>query len=627
MGFSFRSFFQGLRIVPRTTSDADSKGDLEVIDSTGKLQYHNGLSLSSIVTEDHSATLTNKSIDGNDNTLTNIPYSALPANIATTDTTQTFTNKSIDADANTITNIDDGNIKSGANIDRIKLASGNGYRILANNASGVMSENAALTTNAAAITDSNGQLSSEAALSPVRGGTGISNNAAATLTRSGNHNLTITTSGISSITVPTSGTLSTLAGVETLSNKTFSDPLTLAHNTTPSAPSSGFEKLWIDSSHNLNWTDSLSVTRTAALSTGNDFRNFVHNGAFDFSQRQTSQSSIGLGQTFIVDRFSLIKIDTTSIHAMGQSSESPTLTQSGFASNNALSVQCTTADASVGVTDAVYFQTVLEGYDWAELKNKQVTLSFWIKHGLTGTYCVSFTNNANDRSYVAEYTINAPDTWEKKTITLTLNPSGGTDNFSTGAGLRIRWALMAGSTFQTTANAWQTSSGTGYLATSNQSNGCSTTVNNIFRITQIMLNIGPTAQNFNRAGNSIQGELALCQRYYEKSYQLSQFPGTDSTSIGSRAFARGNGSAIHASSFLVAKRIPPSGVGSRFDANYMTIFSTNNNNAQEVRNANTSANIGATVINQSEFSFQVSITGASSASDTLVYQFAASCDF
>lgn len=65
---------------------------------------------------------------------------------------------SIDADTNTITNIENADIKSGANIDRTKLASGTNYRILANNFSGVMSENAALTSTRIPYADANGQL-------------------------------------------------------------------------------------------------------------------------------------------------------------------------------------------------------------------------------------------------------------------------------------------------------------------------------------------------------------------------------------------------------------------------------------------------------------------------------------
>jgi hypothetical protein len=60
--------------------------------------------------------------------------------------TATLTNKSIDADSNTLTNIDDGNIKTGADIARSKLASGTANRVLVNDGSGVMVDSSITTT-------------------------------------------------------------------------------------------------------------------------------------------------------------------------------------------------------------------------------------------------------------------------------------------------------------------------------------------------------------------------------------------------------------------------------------------------------------------------------------------------
>ena len=72
--FGIKKFLNGLKIVPKTATSADSKGELEVINSTGKLGYHNGTSVSPVVTESHSATLTNKTIDADSNTITNIRF-------------------------------------------------------------------------------------------------------------------------------------------------------------------------------------------------------------------------------------------------------------------------------------------------------------------------------------------------------------------------------------------------------------------------------------------------------------------------------------------------------------------------------------------------------------------------
>jgi len=62
-------------------------------------------------------------------------------------------------------------------------------------------------------------------LSPVNGGTGIANNAASTLAISGAFATTLTVSGTTGVTLPTTGTLATLAGTETLTNKTLTTPI------------------------------------------------------------------------------------------------------------------------------------------------------------------------------------------------------------------------------------------------------------------------------------------------------------------------------------------------------------------------------------------------------------------
>lgn len=63
--------------------------------------------------------------------------------------------------------------------------------------------------------------------SPVganKGGTGVANNAASTITITGSFPLGITLSAGTNVALPTAGTLSTLAGVESLSNKTLVAP-------------------------------------------------------------------------------------------------------------------------------------------------------------------------------------------------------------------------------------------------------------------------------------------------------------------------------------------------------------------------------------------------------------------
>jgi len=80
--------------------------------------------------------------------------------------------------------------------------------------------------NLAAFDGTTGKLLKEAAtVTPAQGGTGVANNAAMTVTGSGNFAYTRTLTGTTNVTFPTTGTLSTLAGTETLTNKTLTSPV------------------------------------------------------------------------------------------------------------------------------------------------------------------------------------------------------------------------------------------------------------------------------------------------------------------------------------------------------------------------------------------------------------------
>ena len=86
MAFNFKKIWEGLKIVKKAASTSDSVGDLEVLSSDNKLRYHNGTSNSPIVTEAHSATLTNKTFDANGtgNSISNIETEDLASGVLVT---------------------------------------------------------------------------------------------------------------------------------------------------------------------------------------------------------------------------------------------------------------------------------------------------------------------------------------------------------------------------------------------------------------------------------------------------------------------------------------------------------------------------------------------------------------
>ncbi|MBY0525601.1 MAG: hypothetical protein K2R98_19505 [Gemmataceae bacterium] len=257
----------------------------------------------------------------------------------------------------------------------------------------------------------------------------------------------------------------------------------------------------------INKYGQTKVTDLAGVPAGG-LKNILINGSFDVWQRGTSFAAIA-ANAYSADRWKYYKATTGAVHTVSRDTNVPTVTQAGVLASYSLKMACTTADASVAAGDLICEFQIVEGYNWRPLAQKQVTLSFWVYSSKTGTYCVSFANSGQDRSYVAEYTVNSANTWEKKTVTVSPSPSAGTWDYKNGVGLYVRFALMAGSTYQTTANSWQTGN---FFGTSNQVDAVDST-SNTFYLTLVQLEEGPLATEFEP--RSFQQELAMCQRYFE----------------------------------------------------------------------------------------------------------------
>jgi hypothetical protein len=251
------------------------------------------------------------------------------------------------------------------------------------------------------------------------------------------------------------------------------------------------------------------------------FKNRIINGKMDIAQRGTSFAAVADG-AYSLDRFKHEYV-TSGVTTASQQADVPSSNEF----QNSLRVAVTTADAAVAAGDIYILTQFIEGFNARDLIGRTFTLSFWVRSSKTGTHCVAFANDGSNRSYVAEYSINAANTWENKTITLTGGLiTAGTWNWTNGAGLKVRFALMAGSTFQTTANTWQTGN---FSATSSQVN-CLDSTSNIFAITGVQLEVGSVATPFEHRPYG--AEFALCQRYYEViNYPNFYLPSTTATQM------------------------------------------------------------------------------------------------
>jgi hypothetical protein len=282
------------------------------------------------------------------------------------------------------------------------------------------------------------------------------------------------------------------------------------------------------------------------------FKNRLINSAMVIDQRNAGASvTITTGIDYVVDRF-FGQGSITSKFTAQQSSTVPT----GF--KNSL-LFTSSAATTPSASDYYYFAQPIEGLNvsdlaWGTASASTVTLSFWVRSSLTGTFSGAVLNSATNRSYAFTYTINAANTFEQKTITIAGDTSG-TWLTTNGTGILLRFALGAGSTFLQTAGSWGTGNVTGATGTTQWISTSGATL----YITGVQLEKGSTATSFDYRPYGT--ELALCQRYFEKSYNIGTVAGTNTESgmaqSSQNAATSGTGFIGANISWKVSKRAAP----------------------------------------------------------------------
>jgi hypothetical protein len=242
-------------------------------------------------------------------------------------------------------------------------------------------------------------------------------------------------------------------------------------------------------------------------SNGLFFRNRIINGDMRIDQRNAG-ASITLSTTtqYPVDRFASFKGTSGATVTAQQSSTAPT----GFVNSIVYTVSTGSSPAAGDING---FWQQIEGTNvsdlaWGSASALPITVSFWVRASVTGTYSFSLNNSAVDRFYVATYTVNSANTWEYKTIAIAGDTSG-TWLRTTGVGIQIVWDLGYGSNFNGTAGSWGSS-------TIRRTSGSVQLVANTgatLYITGVQLETGSVATPFER--RPFGTELMLCQRYYQ----------------------------------------------------------------------------------------------------------------
>jgi hypothetical protein len=243
------------------------------------------------------------------------------------------------------------------------------------------------------------------------------------------------------------------------------------------------------------------------------FKNRIINGAMVIDQRNAGAAINPIPastQTFPVDRFPIYGTQASKLSA--QQNAGGVTPPAGF--TNYLGVTSLSA-YSVVSSDIFNIYPRIEGYNiadlgWGTASAATVTLSFWVRSSLTGSFGICLQNSAQNRAYATTYTISSANTWEYKTITIAGDTSGTwlTNNL---VGMSINIGLGNGSTYTAPSNNTWTS-GTYFGAV-----GATSVVGTsgaTFYITGVMLEKGSTATNYDVRPYGT--ELQLCQRYYER---------------------------------------------------------------------------------------------------------------
>jgi hypothetical protein len=275
------------------------------------------------------------------------------------------------------------------------------------------------------------------------------------------------------------------------------------------------------------------------------FKNRIINGAMVIDQRNAGASGTATS-AYPVDRW-LYYGSQASKGTWQQNAGSVTppvgfINYLGFTSSSAYSVTA---------TDQFFFVQRIEGlniadFAWGTASATTITVSFWVRSSLTGTFGGAIQNSGNSYNYPFSYTISSANTWEQKTITIA-GPTTGTWLTTNGLGLNLVLSLGTGTTYSATAGAWTSSS---FITSATGATSVVGTNGATFYITGVQLEKGSTATSFDYRPYGT--ELMLCQRYLPMMFANPVF------GLTGQCYTSQN--VLVAYPFKVSPRVAPTGI-------------------------------------------------------------------
>ena len=261
----------------------------------------------------------------------------------------------------------------------------------------------------------------------------------------------------------------------------------------------GTTAVTVDASQNVTFANSASLPNTFG------FKNRIINGAMVIDQRNAGALiTLTTTASYPVDRWASFE-ESDGVMTAQQVSDAP----AGFLKS--IRFTTTTADPSVTGAERVYSLQTIEGLNmidlaWGTASAKTVTVSFWVKSSLTGTFGGSLRGNLN---YPFSYTISSASTWEQKSITIA-GPTTGTWPTDNTGFISVAFGMGIGPSLSGGGGAWTASN---FIAPSGAVAVIST-LNATFQVTGVQFEVGSTATSFDV--RDFGRELILCQRYYQQ---------------------------------------------------------------------------------------------------------------
>lgn len=302
---------------------------------------------------------------------------------------------------------------------------------------------------------------------------------------------------------------------------------------------------WISLLYATDISDISGIPSGDYLSPYNGFRNAIINGSFEIWQRGTSRTFLSAGQ-YRADRW------TVNLYQNAAHQRVSVTPVSGMQTRYALRVgSATTAEAAGGAR--LWANTTLESANSIPLRNQSVTLSFWVRFSsatVTSSTATAYGNWTASISYYSS-TTDGP--------TATTAYSSSTDYVLTNGSLPTGWTkYTVTGTVPSGANNVGVQFGFAGLGNTASADAV------WYEITQVQLERGTYATPFEQ--RPIQTELALCQRYYEKSYAQGTVPGTATLTgaVSVIPYTTTAGKVVSTVRFAVPKRSAPT----------VTIYST-----------------------------------------------------